>query len=78
MKRKILLFLAVLLVMLLAKYALGQEVPGGNEWAPGVSDPTNDVLSLMLLAPFAGAGFAIVRARLQRFARPVLEPLCLR
>lgn len=78
MKRKILLFLAVLLVMLLVKYALGQEAPSGVEWAPGVSDPTGNILWLMLIAPFAGVGIAIVRARLQRFARPVLEPLRLR
>jgi hypothetical protein len=75
MKRKILLFVAVLIVMLLVKYALGQEGPARIEWAPGVSDPMDDILSLLLLAPVAGVGFAIIRAWSQRVSRPVLEPL---
>ncbi len=75
MKRKILLFVAVLIVMLLVKYALGQEGPARIEWADGTSDPTDDILSLMLLAPLAGAGFAMIRALSQRHSRPVLEPL---
>jgi hypothetical protein len=75
MKRKILLFVAVLIVMLLVKYALGQEGPTGIEWAPGTSDPTDDILELMAIAPLAGVGFAIIRALSKRISRPVLEPL---
>jgi hypothetical protein len=70
-----LLFVAVLLVMLLVKYALGQDGAGKTEWAAGTSDPTDDILSLMAVAPLAGVGFAVIRALSQRISRPVLEPL---
>ena len=75
MKRKILLFVAVLILMLAVKYALGQDGLAGTDWAPGTSDPTDDILSIMLLAPLAGVGCAIVRALSHRLSRPVLEPL---
>ncbi len=67
MKRKILLCAVVLIIMLAAKYALGQDT-SKTQWDPitvcrfGSSwelDP--DIGLPMLWAPIAGIGFAVVR-----------------
>ncbi len=81
MKRKLLLCAVVLIIMLAAKYALGQdtseaawdpitECSFGSGWGP---EP--DLWIPMLLAPIVGIGFALVRMLSQRLSGPRLQPL---
>jgi hypothetical protein len=78
MKRKLLLFAGVLILMLAVKYAAGQADPGQIGWDDGAywTGPISDDLqNFMLLAPLAGAGYGVIRILAQRSARPLLEPL---
>jgi hypothetical protein len=78
MKRKLLLFASVLILMLAVKYAAGQADPGQIGWGDGASlngSISDDLEGFMLLAPLAGAGCGLIRILARRSARPLLEPL---
>jgi hypothetical protein len=82
MKRKLLLFLAVLIVLLAVKYALGQSDVYSINWdQEGCIDCSNsldgsqDLAAFLLCAPLLGVGFALVRWAGRHFSRPLLEPL---
>lgn len=79
MKRKLLLFAGVLILMLVVKYAAAQD-DGQVGWDLSedsyLSGSINDDLAgFMLLAPFAGAGCGLIRILTRRSARPLLELL---
>ena len=86
MKRKLLLFLAVLIVMLAVKYALGQSENTSIRWSEADNcmtcsdslDSSQDLGTFLLAAPIAGMAFALVRMGLRDSSRPLLEPLRLR
>ena len=79
MKRKLLLFAGVLILMLAVKYAAAQD-DGQVGW--DISEDSylsglvsDDLEGFMLLAPLAGAGCGLIRILARRSARPLLEPL---
>ncbi len=80
MKRKLLLFAGVLILLLAVKYAAGQNDSSQIGW--NVSEDlslngsiSDDLEGFMLLAPLAGAGCGLIRILARRSARPLLEPL---
>ncbi len=81
MKRKLLLFAVILVIMLAAKYALGQNLSEGDRNFVSLFDFGSsseldwDIGLPMLLAPIAGLGFALVRMFAQRLSGPQLQPL---
>jgi len=79
MKRKLLLFAGVLILMLVVKYETAQD-DGQVGWNLSEDSYLNgsisdDLAAFMLLAPLAGAGCGLIRILAQRSARPLLEPL---
>jgi hypothetical protein len=79
MKRKLLLFALILVVMLAVKYALGQNPSGSDpvsvfDFGSG-SELDWDIGIPMLLAPIAGLACALLRMLVQRLSGPQLQPL---
>lgn len=80
MKRKLLLFAGVLVLLLAVKCAAGQNDSSEIGWNvsedPSLNGSSSDDLEgFMLLAPLAGAGCGLIRILARRSARPLLEPL---
>lgn len=81
MNKKLLLFAGTLLLLFAVKFALSQTDNNTVGWDPyegGYDDPAEWIFSMMMASPLLGALIGATRVLTQRFARPVVQPICLR
>jgi hypothetical protein len=79
MKRRLLLFLAVLLIMLAIKYAFSQSEDTSSDWNEPIivcgGYTGSEFAAFLLSGPALGICMALARMLLWRSPRPLLEPL---